>query len=104
MRSTLWSSRREATKRSPCLSLRGKSPIRIHFHFPNVLWIGTNGNGIKKIIVQRHLFQTISLSDKGTQVNSSSMVEDANQNLWISTDEGIKLFSLKTSNSYLKPI
>ena len=61
-----------------------------------VLWIGTSGGGLNKFDPETKSFKMYSIAQGLTSTVVYGILEDKKGNLWLSTDDGIFLFNLKT--------
>ena len=53
------------------------------------LWIGTSGGGLNKLDSTRQFFSTLDLGSENTEFQVTSIEEDGNGNLWLSTNDGL---------------
>jgi len=60
------------------------------------IWIGTSGGGLDKFDPESRSFKMYSISQGLSSTVVYGILEDNNGNLWLSTDDGIFLFNMKT--------
>ncbi|MEJ2104483.1 MAG: two-component regulator propeller domain-containing protein [Ignavibacteriaceae bacterium] len=60
------------------------------------LWIGTSGGGLDKMDPETDSFKMYSIEQGLTSTVIYGILEDNDQNLWLSSDDGIFLFNPKT--------
>ena len=60
------------------------------------LWIGTSGGGLNKFDPVTKSFEVYSIAQGLTSTVVYGILEDKKGNLWLSTDDGIFLFNIKT--------
>lgn len=60
------------------------------------LWIGTWGGGLNRFDTKKEIFYRYSIDDGLPSNSIYGILEDNNQNLWISTTNGLSKFNIKT--------
>ncbi|MBK9097263.1 MAG: hypothetical protein IPM14_03905 [bacterium] len=75
-------------------TLKVNEKILSIFESPNgIIWIGTSGSGLVKYDPTVESFKTFSTTEGLTSTVIYGILEDNQQNLWLSTDDGIFLFN-----------
>ncbi|MBN2400543.1 MAG: GAF domain-containing protein, partial [Candidatus Aminicenantes bacterium] len=78
-------------------SLSNNYVICIHIDKKGILWIGTNGGGLTRLDPHREIFKVFT-TDNGLANNSVyGILEDDQENLWISSNYGISKFNRRDS-------
>ncbi len=77
-------------------SLSNNNVISMHLSKLGILWIGTFGGGLNRFDTKTEIFTHFSPEDGLPNSIIFSILEDDNENLWLSTDKGISMFNPKT--------
>ena len=62
----------------------------------NNIWLGTYGNGLCKINLEENKVDWFNVDDGLLLENISSIIEDDNQNIWVSGETGLAMLDTKT--------
>lgn len=64
----------------------------------HTLWVGTYGSGLKKYDIQNQTIKTYTKADGLPNQVVYGILPDADQNLWLSTNNGISRFNINTES------
>lgn len=76
--------------------------IKSLFYNDNILWVGTNGNGLKKYNTIEDTVTVYTKKEGLTNDVIYGILPDKNDNLWLSTNNGISQFILDENEDYFE--
>lgn len=77
-----------------------KSKVKSLYYNKTILWIGTNGMGLKKYNTINHSIQTFTKADGLPNNVIYGILPDNDSNLWLSTNNGISKFNYLNKNKF----
>ncbi len=82
--------------KNPSESLTNDNVLALHFDKKGILWIGTFGGGLSRFNPHTEQFKNYTTDDGLPNNIIFAILEDNDENLWLSTDNGISRFNPKS--------
>jgi len=76
--------------------------IKSLYYNDDILWIGTNGNGLKKYNIAKNTVEIFTTKEGLPNNVVYGILPDKNENLWLSTNNGLSKFTINKKENYFE--